>query len=848
MIKLYKTKYFTQNYFTKGLLILSLLLISSTAFSQLVVSLAKTDNTCPDISAGTITTTVTGGNGAYSYVWSDGPITTANRTGLGKGLYSVIVTDGNGLTGGRNITIVDPPTINILGSSINDVKCNGGNDGSITVSASGGNPGGFTYRWTLGGALISSTSNLINATAGTYSLRVTDSQGCFAIAPFTITQPGVLSFANATKTNNIDFGQTNGAINLNVTGGVTPYSYLWSDGNTSSNRSNLPSGSYSVTVTDANLCTRVYTTDILPLRLLVSTGVKVDNKCFISPSGSITITTIDGVPPYQYKWSDQTSNVVNPDRTGLSAGPYTLTLRDAGGLGATRILPFTITEPALLAFTFTKKNSRCFTDNTGEITVTPTGGVPPYTYLLNGNTVAAPAGVIANLTAGNYTVKVIDANLCESVEQQVAILPVRPLTLTYDMTQVGCANPASGKITTVADGGLAPYTFLWSNGVALPDNDNLILGSYTVTLTDALGCVVSETIAVTAATSPLILVERPGSHINNNCFDDRNGATNIRVSGGVTPYTYVWSDGSNTTNTRTGLPSGTYTVTVTDRVLCTASLIVNITPILPISPGAIVVNTSCAGLNNGSITLNPTGGTGNLNVFWSLDGSTGLSKTGLSSGNYNVAITDANGCQKTFTILVNIATPITAVSTFEPATCNGTGEGAISSKIIGGTPPYTYTWRLQSSIIDLPITRFTTDSIGIAQQPAGVYELMVTDALGCQQVIIETIKPKDCNKENLYITADPLMSPNGDGLGNEFFLINGITSYPANEVIIYNRWGGEVFKINGYNNSDRIFIGEANSGLTNKSESLIDGVYYYTIRTTIDKSLKLNKGFIILKR
>lgn len=916
MIAFYKNFSF-KNYLITGLLVIAGSLFTQNTYAQITnVTLTPKNPQCAEYDNGSILVNVTGGTAPYTYLWSDGNTSGPTRSNLKQGSFSVIVTDnnGNGLPfPSQSISLVDPPKMQAIGAGngIIDVDCFGKSTGSIEISILNA-VGTITYKWTKNG--VSTGGNLPKLTdlsAGTYSLLATDSRGCFTTPTFPISQPTEIKITETTHTNNIDFGLANGVIILNVTGAVSSanpnptFTYLWNDGNRDKDRSGLLSGKYTVTVTDNKGCEKELKTDILPLFPFVVTGSFNNNKCFKTPNGSITITSKDGVPPYKYKWSDQTDFVTNPNRTFLSANTYILTAQDANGLGAVRTLPFTITEPSELLLDVTKTNKKCFLDNLGTITLNVLGGIAPYRYVLNGVTSAPLAGstfTIPNLASGSYTVSIIDAENCATTPpQSVDILPLTKLEFTTvipNKIQCGLAN--SGRIDAVVRGGYGDYVYEWSNASGIIPNEtrSILLGVtkgiYKLKVTDKLGtgCFIEETREIIEEFSPLIVREIVLNHINNDCYKNqfgvinKNGKVTIEVLRGSGNYEYKFQLNNvdvNITTVATATPgrvdvpnlqSGSYKLFVKDLSNgCPADMFTfAITPIDSIGFGAIVKNESCVGGNNGSIELKPTGVI--LPSFRWVDAPllTDSIRRDLRPGNY-IAIIDDNRCsvRDTFTILPAI--PLTQVDSaiiIKSNTCTGgLPNGSIKITVEGGEPPYTYKWDFADPATGIIVPDALDIALRKPNQPidedlrdglaSGNYVVTVTDKNLCETKLpaLDPLKPKfktynveavSCDAANLNLTPDPLMSPNGDGQGNEFFKIEGIEKFPDNEVVIYNRWGMEVFTKKRYNNSSRFFTGVANSALTNTETVLIDGVYYYTIRTILDKKPRVNKGFIIIKR
>lgn len=370
---------------------------------------------------GAIAMTLSGGTAPYSYSWTrtgggSGSGTGTTISGLSAGTYNITVTSSNGcvttlsrtLTGSQiNITATPTP-----------VQCNGQATGSISVTVSGGTPG-YTYLWTGG----ITTQNRSGLAAGTYNLTVTDSRTCTATASATITQPSALNASVASITNVNCFGESTGAINLNRSGGTSPYTYLWNDGVTTRNRAGLAAGTYSVTVRDANNCTTVVTGIMVtqPAAALSLTSTQVNANCG-GNTGSATVTATGGTSAYSYNWTGTPTGDGTPTITGLAGGTYAVTVTDSKGCTAVRSV--TITQPAPLALSVLSTNPTCPPGATppvnsdGTIDLTVTGGASPYTYLWTasaGGVIPSGQSTLQDLTllvAGTYTVVVTDTNGC----------------------------------------------------------------------------------------------------------------------------------------------------------------------------------------------------------------------------------------------------------------------------------------------------------------------------------------------------------------------------------------------------------------------------------------------------
>ncbi|WP_345258794.1 hypothetical protein [Marinicella pacifica] len=302
--------------------------ISSNPTATPVVATAVVDNNV-SINGGNdgqATASGSGGVPPYTYAWSDGQ-TTATATNLIAGVYSVTVTDNNGGNDAASVTITEPTAVVATAVVDNNVSVNGGNDGQATASGSGGVPP-YTYAWSDG----QTTATATNLIAGVYSVTVTDNNGGNDAASVTITEPTAV-VATAVVDNNVSVnGGNDGQATASGSGGVPPYTYAWSDGQTTATATNLIAGVYSVTVTDNNGgtdATSVTITEPTPLTATITNVV--DESVPGAADGSATVSASGGVPPYSYLWSNGgTTATIN----GLTAGSYTVTVTDDNGATA----------------------------------------------------------------------------------------------------------------------------------------------------------------------------------------------------------------------------------------------------------------------------------------------------------------------------------------------------------------------------------------------------------------------------------------------------------------------------------------------------------------------------------
>src|SRR5690606_5379758 len=370
-------------------------------------------------------------------------------------------------------------------------------------------------------------------------------------------------------------------------------------------------------------------------------------------TGSATVVVEGGALPLSYSWSP--SGGTSDTATGLVAGTYTITVTDAINRTATDTV--TITEPAVLESNISVTNITCNGTNDGSITIAPTGGVAPYTYLWNTNDTGT---ALTNLSPGIYSVTITDANGCTLVED-VTITEPNILEATGTQTNVSSYQGNDGEAVVTVTGGTTPYTYAWSPSGGTGDTaSNLTVGTYTVLVTDANGCTTTKVFTIT---QPIPLMFQSVSQTNVKCNGGSDGTATVSVIGDNTPYTYLWTPTGGTNETATGLSAGTYNVEVTDSAGSTINQSFTIT-----EPGVIVATISnkkdvlCNGAKNGSATVTVTGGTAPFTYVWS-NGTTTTNATvnNLDVGTYTVMITDANGCSSTTPATVTITQPAAIV-------------------------------------------------------------------------------------------------------------------------------------------------------------------------------------------
>lgn len=652
---------------------------ASTTITQptiLNATITKTDVTCSGANDGTAAVSPTGGTPGYTYRWNSVPIqTTATAIFLQPTTYTVTVTDANNCTITRSISLNTNSTINLTLNNLQQVRCNGQNNGAIDINVSGGfSP--YTYSWSNG----ATTQDLSGLSPGNYTVTVRDNSLCSVTASYSITQPPVLTASISGIVDAFCNGSSDGSLTTTVLGGVQPYSYLWSNSATTQNLINVVAGNYSVTATDANGCTTTASGTINePAPLNVSLSV-TNPTCSGASNGSISVTSSGGQPAYTYLWStgDNTATINN-----IAEGNYNVLVLDVNG--CFRNLNTTLVAPSPIAIQNSVNNIVCNGDNNGSISLTVSGGTPNYTYTWSSGQNTAN---ISLLSAGSYTVTVRDANFCTAVATYAITEPPILTGSILSSTNVTCNGYSNGSIQVAVAGGVSPYSFIWSNGATTQSLVNVVAGNYTVTIADNSGCDIVLTQQITEPAGVNIVATT--TDVTCNSFSD--GAIMLTVTGGATPYSFLWSNGTTTQNLQ-NISAGNYVVVVTDANNCVSTFSATVSELQPIQISATQNNVLCNGAATGSIDITVTGGTTpNYTYIWS-NGSNAEDLNNIASGNYDVTVTDNNGCSVIGNYVISEPLPINAsVANTTNVSCNGLNNGSATTTVSGGVQPYAFLW------------------------------------------------------------------------------------------------------------------------------------------------------------
>ncbi len=562
--------------------------------------------------------------------------------------YPLLVVDGNGtfviLENATGLDDCEPtvacPTITVTVQDQTNVLCFGDFSGSATVNASGGN-GPYNYIWTPGNLNGPTQSNL---SAQTYTVNVTDNDGCPGTVEVNITEPTPLS---ATTSSTEACGGNDGSATINVSGGAGSYSYDWDPnvGNTAT-VTDLGIGDYEVTVTDGNGCTIIetisVTCDVVPCpTITVSITNQTDVLCFGGNTGSVTVSASGGNGPYNYIWDSGLAP--GATQNALSAQTYSVTVTDSDDCPGS--LQVTINQPTQLTATTSSVEASCG-ESDGSATVNPSGGTGSYTYTWTPN--VGSTATVNNIPAGSYQVTVTDANNCQHQENILVNNQNAPSLSIISTTDESCVGAADGEATVEASGGSGNYTYSWSpSGGTSATASNLTAGNYTVTVTDDAGCETSIVVTINSASAILI-----DAIITDEDCGMMNGELVASASGGNGNYSYTWSNGE-TTSTISNLQTGEYSVTITDDLGCSNSETFTVGVIGSLD---VTVNPTTTTIEAGeSVQLEASGG---FSYTWTPE--TGLSCTDcpnpvaspINTTNYTVTVVDENGCAGEATVYV----------------------------------------------------------------------------------------------------------------------------------------------------------------------------------------------------
>ncbi|MDD7888067.1 T9SS type B sorting domain-containing protein [Flavivirga sp. 57AJ16] len=786
------------------------------------------DVTCVGASDGAVRFTVSGSTG-FTYTINGGASTVGTSpidlTGLGAGTYTILVTDtATNCQETASVTVNEPSVSLSVTATESPITCNV--DGSVVINATGG-WGGNTFTLTqpdttvLGPQGSNTFANLTQA--GTYTVTVTDANGCTATDTFVLSTstPPTATIGGDLCYDGVDAA----TLVATASGGQTPYEYNINGGpfGSSNTFTNLTPGTYTIIVRDAYGCTFTLPAQTIAPELTVSTVLAKDLDCSATPDAVITGTISGGTSPYTYELSlnggayGPLGSVVTPfNYLTAIAGDYRFRITDAQGCQAeSNVVTITpITNPTA---TETSVNPTCNGAADGSVQITPAGGVGPYEYSFDGSAFTATS-LYTGLIAGTYSYQVRDSKECIfngsiTLTEPSALAATAAVTTPFSCSVTNASQPGTITVTTTAGTGTAPYQYSFNgsgysatNTFDVTDNGSDQTINYSVR--DAQGCVFNDAVVITALNPPT-----SGSIIGNpiTCTATTSTVTVTEAAGtGVAPLTYeitapAASATSNGTGVFAGLAPDTYTFRVTDADGCYYEETYTVDPVINIVvTGTLINDVSCNGGLDGAVdfTVGSFAGTYSytINGAPAVTGqsATTINLTGLPVGDQIIVVTDeTTGCTDTFTVTVTEpANPLTFSTTSTSVFCSN-DESQITVTAAGGTPGYMY-----AAVI-------TGDPAPVAYGPSNVvtvdtnsgadldWDVYVRDINGCITMntvsvvsdALPTVTTPAIPSNQCMVTSAFTFTVTGTGVAPLEYSINGGASYQASSTFTVNAPG-----------------------------------------------------------
>lgn len=663
---------------------------------------------------GSIDITVNGGTSPYTYSWSGCSLnaTTEDVSGLSACTYVVTVTDGTGCSGIRSVVISEPAPTPV--SAGNDASICDGSTSQLNVT----NVAGALYSWTPAASL--SDPSIFNPVATpsattTYTVSVTDGNGCVSSDEVVINVNDLTLSATTTTTSSC--GTTDGSATVTVSGGTVPFTYSWSDGQTTATASNLEVGSYSVTVTDNLGCSdTLHNVFITSPASFTASSVSVNTSTCTATDGSISITVNGGTAPFDYFWNPAGSG---PSSSGLAPGIYTILVVDSNDCSF--IVTDTITNPTPTIANAGNDVTVC--NGTSFVLSAAAGGVTYDWSPSTGLSTTTGATVTASpVTTTTYTLSMIDANAC--VDTDLVVVRVVNIPTVNAGVDLNICSGSSGTLNAFTSG----TSVLWSPGSGLsatsvvnPVASPLITSTYTLTAYNNAGCANTDTVIVNVYDLQLSITSTDATSCNV-----ADGTASVSVNGGSGSYQYGWNPGGQSTSSVSNLAGGFYTVTVTDaNVGCSATATATIDEPASFTLSAVKTDVTTCNGTDGTIDLTVNGTTGPFTYTWS-NGQFTEDLIGLSAGSYTVSVTDTNGCTRTLTRTITLPAAITVNAGSDVTACIG---DTVTLQVTTSATGAIYSWS-PSATLNNPASPNPSLIAATNQQ----YIVTVTDQFGCSGV------------------------------------------------------------------------------------------------------------------
>jgi len=791
--------------------------VSIGAPDTIIIQMDSTAVSCGGLSDGSATVTATGGGGNFQYTWdaNAGGQVGQMATGLAAGTYCVSILDGNGCEKVRCVQIDAPPAIQIDSIVGIDIACFGDASGTAEVFHQGGT-GNISFVWSDINNQVANPA--VNLRIGTYVVTLTDDNNCQVIDSVTLSQPDSLGLSVSVDNVNC-FNGTDGTATADVIGGVQPYTYNWNNGQSTAVAADLAAGSYSVTIGDANGCLETRTIVVgQPNTPLASSIVQTTQGCFDAQSGEALVSVTGGTGNYTYQWASGATDSLG---INLSAGANTVIVTDANGCTILDTVDIVEYDSLTINTAFVKPT--CFGLANGRVAVNAVEGGAglndPVNYQYFWDVAPTTSQAVLSDLVGNttYVVTVTDQLGCSNVDSiflqdrtQIEIIP--------SIEDVSCFGQNDGNIAINSHIGEFPLVnYQWdsnTNNQAGPTASNLAAGTYSVTVTDSLGCQIDTFIQVVQPAPNTVSFSTEEA----TCSYATDGAAIAFPEGGTGPYSYTWSNGQNAASNVNIVP-GTYFVTIEDAQGCQSVDSVAVPGPIALEGELFVDGIRCADDANGQIQIVPMGGTPPFRYQLNDEGFNGVSTSvGLAPGEYDVQIRDANGCTWD-TIAVVGAPPPLAVSAGTDIEISLGDSIVLNPEVLNAQGAYSLFWSAPNDTMLVCPDSICLNPM-VKPQNTTLFTVSVEDEFGCRakdQIQVLVLKDR-------FVALPTGFSPNGDGR-NDLLLVHGKEGTRIVSLEVYDRWGERIFELTDFdvNRQDIGWDG------TYRGKDVAEGVYLWLI-------------------
>ena len=803
---------------------------------------SSTDVSCNGGSDGSVTITFSGGTGPYMVSFDGGDYAVATSPAVFDNLsadtYNWKVKDANDCekTGSED---VEQPTAVTADDSSTDVSCNGGSDGSVTITFSGGT-GPYMISFD-GGAYAAATSPAVfdNLSADTYNWKVKDANDCEKTGSEDVEQPTAV-MADDSSTDASCNGGSDGSVTITFSGGTGPYMVSFDGGAYAVATSpavfdNLSADTYNWKVKDANECEKTGSEDVGEPTAVTADDSSTDVSCNGGSDGSVTITFSGGTGPYMISFDGGAYAVATSPAVfdNLSADTYNWKVKDANECEKTGSED--VGEPTAVTADDSSTDVSCNGGSDGSVTITFSGGTGPYMISFDGGAYAAATSpaVFDNLSADTYNWKVKDANDCEKTGSEDVGEPTAVMA-DDSSTDASCNGGSDGSVTITFSGGTGPYMVSFDGGAYAAATspavfDNLSADTYNWKVKDVNGCEKTGSEDVGEASS----VVTNDSSTDVSCNGGSDGSVTITFSGGTGPYMVSFDGGDYAVATSPAvfdnLSADTYNWKVKDANGCEKTGSEDVGEPTAVMADDSSTDVSCNGGSDGSVTITFSGGTGPYMV--SFDGGAYAAATSpavfdnLSADTYNWKVKDANECEKTGSEDVGEPTAVMADDSSTDVSCNGGSDGSVTITFSGGTGPYMVSF-------DGGAYAAATSPAVFDNLSADTYNWKVKDANECEKTGSEDVG------EPTAVMADDSstdVSCNGGSDGSVTITFSGgtgpymvsfdggayaaATSPAVFDNLSADTYNWKVKDVNGCEKTGSEDVGEASSVVTNDSST-----------------------------